>query len=114
MLLAGDIGGTKTNLTVYSRESNTPVIDESLPSKSFKTFEDLLQSFLANKNVKIKKACVGVAGPVFDGHCEVTNLHWFVEEKNLEAQFGIEKVKFLNEEQQQLMILDFLDDVLMN
>lgn len=97
MLLAGDIGGTKTNLTLYSGDSTTPVLEESLPSRSFKTFEALLEQFLAGKNVTIEKACLGVAGPVFDGHCEVTNLFWTIDEKKLAQAFKIQKVKFLND-----------------
>jgi glucokinase len=97
MLLAGDIGGTKTNLTLYSGESTTPVLEESLPSRSFKNFEALLQQFLTDKNVTIEKACLGVAGPVFNGCCEVTNLHWVIDEKKLAHTFKIQQVKFLND-----------------
>lgn len=97
MLLAGDIGGTKTKLQIYSRESTQLLSEENLPSRSFNTFDSLLHQFLADKNVSIEKVCLGIAGPILNGRCELTNLHWTIDEKKLADAFKIQKVKLLND-----------------
>lgn len=48
MILAGDIGGTKTTLALFdwTTERVEPVREETYPSKDYGTFEDVLKEFL--------------------------------------------------------------------
>ena len=69
LVLAGDIGGTKTNLALFSVRGEK-LHSESLrtfPSKRYSGLVPVLQEFLAGDGSKIDGACFGIAGPVVDG-----------------------------------------------
>jgi glucokinase len=100
MLLAGDIGGTKTNLAVYqSRDQlHEPLTVAKYPSAAYPSLEALVQEFLAAHDLPaIDRASFGVAGPVVDGQAEITNLPWKIEVRNLRSALGIPVVKLLND-----------------
>jgi glucokinase len=99
MLLAGDIGGTKTSLAIYSPEAGprAPLIETTFPSGDYPSLETLVEAFLSGLDLEIQGACFGVAGPVVEGRVEVTNLPWVVEGKNLRSVLGIETVCLLND-----------------
>jgi len=99
MLLAGDIGGTKTKLAVFSQEGGwrAPVAEEIFPSANFTGLEELVHTFLAKHNFKINSASFGVAGPVVEGAATITNLPWVMEERQLEEELSIATVKLLND-----------------
>ena len=72
MLLAGDVGGSKTLLALYEARGGAlrPVRDAALPSRDFPRFEDAIARFLAEgPRGPLEAACFGVAGPVVDGRC---------------------------------------------
>lgn len=102
MILAGDIGGTKTVLALYK------VADDALEQLAMERFvcqdyahlHDMIAEFIAAQTAEvaaIECACIGVAGPIKDNRCEVTNLPWTVDARELSEYFGIEKVKLLND-----------------
>lgn len=99
MLLAGDIGGTKTNLAVYSLESGlrSPLAEATFPSRRYDSLEALVQDFLEHTRLPIKQATFGVAGPVVKGRAEVTNLPWLLDEKNLAKALDLSSVRLLND-----------------
>lgn len=99
MLLAGDIGGTKTDLAIYSRENGPrqPLAQATLPSTAYAGLDVLVQDFLAQAKLPIEKACFGVAGPVVNGQAAVTNLPWVIAETQLAESLGVESVKLLND-----------------
>ncbi|HEX9757196.1 MAG TPA: glucokinase [Nitrospiria bacterium] len=100
MILAGDIGGTKTILSLYRNHSGSleQVNEEVFKSQEFSQFEKVLNLFLEKyKNEKIGAICIGVAGPVKNGRCETTNLPWVLDEKEISKAWGIPKVKLLND-----------------
>lgn len=100
MILAGDIGGTKTVLALYD-ESVEPfkMVRESVfKSRDFPQFDPILHQFLGDAHpVKIRAICLGVAGPIRDGQCKTTNLPWLLSEKELAKDFGVDKVRLLND-----------------
>lgn len=99
MILAGDIGGTKTVLSILTRESNGAVTclrEQTYSSQHFTTFDDILTVFLP-ADVKIKSACFGVAGPVVNQRCQTTNLPWLLDAAALSRRLGNAKVKLLND-----------------
>lgn len=99
MRLAGDIGGTKTVLSISTRDSNgslTCLQEQSYSSQQFSKFDDILDAFLP-ADVSITSACFGIAGPVVDQRCQTTNLPWFIDGAELKIKLGTSKVKLLND-----------------
>ncbi len=101
MILAGDIGGTKTVLTLYHQTGDTlcQVHDATYTSGDHSALEAILTAFLNGAPTPLKAACFGVAGPVIDGRCVATNLPWIIEEMSLAAALGLPAmhVKLLND-----------------
>jgi glucokinase len=99
MLLAGDIGGTKTNLAIFSSADTlrTPVREATFPSAQYASLELLVRDFLAQEDYQIQKACFGVAGPVIAGKAKITNLPWIMNEQTLQQELGIPTVHLLND-----------------
>jgi glucokinase len=99
MLLAGDIGGTKTDLAVFSAEAGprTPLAQAEFPSAKYSSLEAVVTEFLAQINLPVDRACFDVAGPVIDGRAKVTNLPWVVEEAKLAQELKLTSVRLLND-----------------
>ncbi len=99
MLLAGDIGGTKTNLAIFSSVDTlrTPVREATFPSAQYPSLELLVRDFLSQEDYQIQKACFGVAGPVIAGKAKITNLPWVMDETALQQESGIPSVRLLND-----------------
>lgn len=100
LILAGDIGGTKTNLALFKRKDDGLIIhvQQQFPSRSFSSFQDVIEAFKEKHFLyDITAACFGIAGPVIDGHCRTTNLPWEIHTTDLQAYLGVEKVRLLND-----------------
>ncbi|MDB4793404.1 glucokinase [Methylacidiphilales bacterium] len=99
MFLAGDIGGTKTNLAIYSYQDGRLVAQKngSYPSKDHATLAEIVRAFLADFSTPITHACFGAAGPVKDGKVHVTNLPWVVDAAALQAELNFQQVSLLND-----------------
>ena len=101
LLLAGDIGGTKTILRLVeaSDKSNLNTIDEEqYRSKDFADFVPMVQKFLAKANTPTpQKACFAIAGPVVNNTAKLTNLVWFLETKRLQEELGISQISLIND-----------------
>jgi len=98
MFLAGDIGGTKTNLAVYAYHNDRLEAQRtaSYPSKDHATLVEIVRLFLGPDSA-IRHACFGVAGPVKDGRVQVTNLPWVVDAAALQAELHFQHVSLLND-----------------
>lgn len=99
MLLAGDIGGTKTILALFSAESgsNTPKALQSFPSNGYPNLEAMIEEFLQAHPAVVEAACFAVAGPVFNNKAKITNLSWAVDAENLSSTFGWRSVNIIND-----------------
>src|SRR6266700_3268736 len=99
MLLAGDIGGTKTNLAIFSvkDELRTPLKEETLPSARYASLAELIQDFLADTSFSIERACFGVPGPVMGGKAKITNLPWLLDAQQLQQALDIPSICLLND-----------------
>jgi len=100
MILAGDIGGTKTNLALYKIEDGKPVMQnqQQFASRDFSAFSDVIVEFLQlHATPEIDAACFGIAGPVIDGRCRTTNLPWDISTNTLQERLDTEKVRLLND-----------------
>jgi len=102
MFLAGDIGGTKTALGLFSQESGParPVTETVFSSASYESLEEITTEFLHQASAgPIKAACFAVAGPILSGKAVVTNLPWTVHSKTLSSVMNVGKVKLINDVQ---------------
>jgi glucokinase len=99
MLLAGDIGGTKTNLAIFSSQTElrTPLREATFPSAHYPGLEKIVHEFLSGSNIVIERACFGVPGPVIEGKARITNLPWLLQEAHLQEKLHIPSVRLLND-----------------
>jgi glucokinase len=100
IVLAGDVGGTKTNLALYEKRGSglIPVRETSLQSRQYDSLEAAIERFLeSGPRQSIDAACLGVAGPVVDGRCVATNLPWIIDEQVLSRAIPAAKVRLLND-----------------
>ncbi len=100
MILAGDIGGTKTTVALFRETEHGLLLvrESTVMSCSYSSLEALLIEFLAEKpELALRVACFGVAGPVLEGTCKATNLPWALEESALLRVLSARRVKLLND-----------------
>jgi glucokinase len=100
MIIAGDIGGTKTNVALFESEGlrlDRIVAQRSYPSAQYDSLEDILREFVAELSPRVTHACFGVAGPVTNGRVEATNLAWDVSVETLSRTLGVERVSLIND-----------------
>jgi glucokinase len=100
MLLAGDVGGTKTLLGLFERGSGrpVPVATQSYATTSFATFADILDAFARDAGpFRIEAAAVGVAGPVVHEYARLTNVNWHVARDEIAVRVGGARVHLLND-----------------
>ncbi|MEO7793725.1 MAG: glucokinase, partial [Thermoanaerobaculia bacterium] len=103
MILAGDIGGTKTTLALFATNpalrgfEREPAVVESFESRAFSSFEEVLQKFLARHQPRLLAGCIGIAGPVRRNRCEATNLPWSVDGAELARLASLSAFHLLND-----------------
>ncbi len=100
LVLAGDIGGTKTNLALYLAHGSGRLVlsrDASFPSQRYPGLETIVREFLATGAEHVDAAAFGIAGPVLDGVVIATNLPWKVEAAPLVELVGCERVRLMND-----------------
>ena len=98
-VLAGDIGGTKTNLALYDlRKGKLSLVREaSFPSRRYKGLERVIEDFRGKDFDEVDAAAFGVAGPVVGECVKTTNLPWVVRRKNLQAALDTRRVRLMND-----------------
>ena len=104
MILAGDVGGTKVHLALYSMVEGhlLPVRDFKFPAHEFGSLEEIVHRFLStgpeteDKSL-ITAACFGCPGPVRDGRLKLTNLPWVLDARDLQRALGIRHIFLIND-----------------
>jgi glucokinase len=112
VILAGDIGGTKTVLAILTRDSSgslTCLQEQTFSSQQFPEFDDILDAFLPT-DITINVACLGVAGPVVNQRCQTTNLPWLLDASMLKTKLGTSRVKLLNDLEAMALGMLYLPD----
>lgn len=111
LILAGDIGGTKTNLGLFHRGKNRPVLKvlEIYPSRGAPSLEHIVKSFLRKHQVRVSTACFGIAGPVIGGRVKTTNLPWDLSEARMERQLQFSRVSLINDVTATALAVPFLN-----
>jgi len=106
MILAGDIGGTKVHLALYTFEAGRlkQVRAHKFPAAGFGTLDEVVKQFLgaadghpAADPKDIAAACFGCPGPVRDGRLKLTNLPWSLDTRDLRTSLGIEHIFLIND-----------------
>jgi glucokinase len=107
MLLAGDIGGTKTLLGLFDNAPTRPrpVLVRSFGTLDHADLQTMVAEFLKETVVgraraahgAIESACFGVAGPIVGDTVKVTSVPWFVDARLVAAALGLPRVALLND-----------------
>jgi len=99
MILAGDVGGTKTNLALFNGgDPRDPIALVTYASREHRDLDAMVRAFLAEHPVELDAACFGVAGPVRNGTCvDATNLAWPVDSQRLVQLLRVPKVGLIND-----------------
>ncbi len=102
-VLAGDIGGTKTNLALYQvspadrSQAIALVREASFPSTQYEGLEAVVDEFMERRTECVAAGAFGIAGPVLDGKVMATNLPWKVESASLIQTLGGAPVRLMND-----------------
>ncbi len=111
ILLAGDIGGTKTILRLVNATQQgsdavpllTTLYEQTYPSREFPDLVPMIRRFMAEvveaigKQPQPEAACFGIAGPVVGQTSKLTNLGWYLESHQLEQNLHIPQVSLIND-----------------
>jgi glucokinase len=99
LILAGDIGGTKTQLAIFSLQGEKlqSQLKKTFPSKQYSGLEPVVEEFLAGQQVSLSRACFGIAGPVLNGRVNPPNLPWVVDAAKIAQRFNLDSATLLND-----------------
>ncbi|MBW2673430.1 MAG: glucokinase [Deltaproteobacteria bacterium] len=99
MLIAGDIGGTKTTIGIYSRGKGTrkPLVERTFPSKSYDSLEAIVDVFLKSEKSTVDTAAFGIAGPVSGSTVKTTNLPWVVSGETIARKLKVKRAYLIND-----------------
>jgi glucokinase len=100
MILAGDIGGTKTVLALFAETepiSTGPLQEARYPSKDYDSLETVIEEFLIQTGAEPSCGCFGVAGPVYRQTSQITNLPWKIDARSISERFAIDRVTLVND-----------------
>ena len=115
MILAGDVGATKTTLGLFRSDGAklSPVSVRKFLNRDYGSFDAVLDDFLTSRN-GWTTVCFGIAGPVLEGHVAVTNLHWDIDISALVTRFSAARVRVINDVEATAYGIDALaaDDLL--
>ncbi len=99
MLIAGDIGGTKTDLAIYSSESgpHAPLAQTEVHSADYPSLQAMVAEFLAQVKMSVDVGSFGIAGPVINGHVKTINLPWVMDESSVAKGLNLKSVHLMND-----------------
>ncbi len=100
LLLAADIGGTKSVMAIFDLDSDlppAPLALEVYASSDFDGVVGLVETFLAETGYQPEYACLAMAGVVSKGQARLTNLPWMTSESVLAEHFGLAAVWLIND-----------------
>lgn len=111
MILAGEIGGTRTRLAAYETEGNrlNCLVQKTYASHDYPSLEQILPQFIRSEGIPVHSACFGAAGPVRQGRSKISNLEWIIDAKELAAQLKLPTVGLLNDLEAYAYGIDALD-----
>ena len=102
-ILAGDIGGTKTLLGLFACNNHRPepLVVKRYSTKDYDDANKILRDFIYNHahGTNINAATLGVAGPVRNASCDLTNIPWKIDSTTISDVLNIDllKVQLIND-----------------
>lgn len=110
IVIAGDIGGTKTIIQVIHFKSDntqyTLIFEKLFCNDQYDSFDILVTEFIRSllsqhKNIIINRACLAIAGPIRNNNvgqiANVTNLPWIIETTKLRTMLNTKSVTLIND-----------------
>src|SRR3989442_12262442 len=99
MILAGDIGATRTRLAAFDTEGNRLqcVVEKTYKSQEHDGLAGILSQFIKEEGIPVHSACFGVAGPVRGGRGRVFNLPGGSESRGVAKQLTLSSFCLLHE-----------------
>ena len=99
MFLAGDVGGTKTNLAIFTSEGGRlrVVAEQSFLNHNYTGFEQIVKEFLAGQDSVVTQGCFGIAAPIVAGRAKMPNLPWVIDSALLAQALHVDRVILLND-----------------
>jgi glucokinase len=111
MILAGDIGATRTRLAAFETEGNRlqAVVEKIYLNHDYSGLPEILPQFIRSEGIPVHSACFGVAGPVRSGRSKISNLPWIIDSRELATQLRLNSVGLLNDLEAYAYGIDALD-----
>ena len=99
MILAGEIGATKTRLAAFESQGNKlqRVVEKIYMSQEHAGLPQIIADFILTEGIPVHSACFGVAGPVRGGRSKISNLPWIIDSNELAKQLKLNCVGLLND-----------------
>ena len=99
MILAGEIGATRTRLAAFETEGHRLkcVVEKTYMSQQRDGLFGILAEFIKTEGIPVHSACLGVAGPVRAGRSKISNLPWIIDAKEVAKQLRLNSVGLLND-----------------
>jgi glucokinase len=104
VIIAGDVGGTKCNLALFSEKNGKLdiVFRQRFASKDFAKFDMIIKEFARQaaphlNGGKVRAAGFGVAGPVINNRIHATNLPWVIDADSLARDLGVKTIALMND-----------------
>lgn len=111
MILAGEIGATRTRLAAFEKEGSRLkiVVEKTYPSQQHSSLSEIISAFIKAEGVGVYQACFGVAGPVRRGRSKISNLPWVIDSRDLAKQLKLDSVGMINDLEAYAYGIDGLD-----
>src|SRR6266849_3544927 len=111
MILAGEIGATRTRLAAFETEGNQLqcAVEKTYMSQQHDGLSGILADFIKTEGIPVHSACLGVAGPVRAGRSKISNLPWVIDAREVATQLRLNSVGLLNDLEAYAYGIDGLD-----
>jgi glucokinase len=111
MILAGEIGATRTRLAAFETEGSRllRVVEKNYMSQQHDGLSGILADFIKTEGIPVHSACLGVAGPVRAGSSKISNLPWVIDAREVAKQLKLNSVGLLNDLEAYAYGIDGLD-----
>src|SRR5712691_5899704 len=99
MILAAEIGATRTRLAAFELEGSRlqRVTEKTYMSSDNSGLPEIMRDFIVTEGIPVQSACFGVAGPVRNGVSKISNLPWTIDRRELASQLKLDSVGLIND-----------------
>ncbi|MFT5087768.1 MAG: glucokinase [Candidatus Latescibacterota bacterium] len=99
IIIAGDVGGTKTYLAAYQPTEHAfkPLAEKRYTTCDFADIGALIAAFVEESGYQPQRVVLGVPGPVRQLPVRAVNLPWLIDPEQIKSHLGIDEVYLLND-----------------